>query len=385
VNRAFVIIALFFLSPDNCIAQFTPIDTKCIWITRESLYSPTSIDSALTYAADFDFDKVFIQIRGRGDAFYTSRYVVQNKKVMDGFDPLAYAVELGHELELEIHAWMNMYILWSGKSKPESPHHLLLKHPEWTEANSYGKMDWRINATKPPSPQWEGVYLSPMHPEVNPYLAGIVNEVVENYNIDGIHLDYIRYQDDFYGYNPEGRELFKSKFNIDPIDISRGIISTRFGWEQSFVDSIKNSWQQFRQNRITNLIQLVKSDLEKSGKSIALSAAVKPDLTTSVVRWSQNWRSWLEMGLLDFVIPMNYFKEIALYSQCIKQMKDTLSEDVLKKVIMGVATYNQDANSVVDKILLARLNGFNGVCLFSYDSHKNNLDWLMPVINSFQY
>ena len=49
---------------------------------------------------------------------------------------------------------------------------------------------------------------------------------------------------------------------------------------------------------------------------------------------------------------------------------------------MGVATYNQDAQSVADKILLTRLNGFKGVSVFSYDAHKNNLEWFQPVIEA---
>ena len=49
---------------------------------------------------------------------------------------------------------------------------------------------------------------------------------------------------------------------------------------------------------------------------------------------------------------------------------------------MGISTYNQDAQSVVDKILLTRLNGFRGVSIFSYDSHKNDLKWFQPVIDA---
>ena len=60
-------------------------------------------------------------------------------------------------------------------------------------------------------------------------------------------------------------------------------------------------------------------------------------------------------------------------------MKSNLNQDDLTRVIMGVSTYNQDAQSAADKILLSRLNGFKGVSIFSYDAHKNNLDWFQPV------
>ena len=48
-------------------------------------------------------------------------------------------------------------------------------------------------------------------------------------------------------------------------------------------------------------------------------------------------------------------------------------------IIMGIATYNQDAQSAADKVLMARLNGFHGVSIFSFNAHKNNLDWFLPV------
>ena len=60
-------------------------------------------------------------------------------------------------------------------------------------------------------------------------------------------------------------------------------------------------------------------------------------------------------------------------------MKSNLNADDIHLVIMGVSTYNQDAQSAADKILLSRLNGFRGVSIFSYDSHKNNLEWFQPV------
>ena len=63
-------------------------------------------------------------------------------------------------------------------------------------------------------------------------------------------------------------------------------------------------------------------------------------------------------------------------------MKINLSPEDLDKVVMGVSTYNQDAQSAADKILLARLNGFRGVSIFSWNVHKNNLDWFEPVLEA---
>ena len=381
-NRALSFIALFIFVPQLSFSQFDELQSRGLWIIRESLITSEQIDSALMYAYKSDFNKVFVQVRGRGDAFYQSSIVVKNPNIADDFDPLHYAVQLGHSLGLEVHAWMNSYILWSGKKPPNNDKHIYLRHPEWTEANHHSKMDWRIDLSTPQSPQWEGIYLAPTHPEVNPYLRTVYAEVINNYDVDGIHLDYIRYQDDFYGYNPEGRDDFDEIYGIDPLDIARGIISTRFGWEESFVDSMHNAWNQFRADKISELVSWIKSDIDSSGKEILLSAAVKPNISKAQTRWYQDWQFWIKTNLVDFVIPMNYYKEIKYFNQDIQLMKTVLSSFELDKVVMGVATDNQDAQSAADKVLLTRLNGFNGVCVFSYDSHKNNLDWFIPVLDA---
>jgi uncharacterized lipoprotein YddW (UPF0748 family) len=282
-------------------------------------------------------------------------------------------------LGIEVHAWMNSYILWSSKQPPSDPRHLYHTHKEWTEANIHGKMDSQIKLSAPQSPQWEGIYLSPTHPDVNSYLLSVNSEIIENYKIDGIHLDYIRFQDEVYGYNREGMAAFENIYNINPRDIVRGIISTRFGWSKEFVDSMYVAWDQFRLDAVTELVNNIYEKIQKSSQNISLSAAVKPNLVEARFRWYQDWGRWVQEGMIDFVVPMNYFKEIRDYNNSVQIMKANLEPEDLKLVIMGVSTYNQDAQSAADKILLARLNGFNGVSIFSYDSHKNNLEWFQPV------
>ena len=120
-----------------------------------------------------------------------------------------------------------------------------------------------------------------------------------------------------------------------------------------------------------------------SNKEIQLSAAVKPNLVIARERWFQNWQYWLENDIVDFVVPMNYFPEIKDFNMSVQIMKNNLSRNELNRVYMGISTYNQDAQSAADKVLMSRLNGFNAVSIFSYDSHKHNLDWFQPVIDSF--
>jgi len=379
MNRAIKYSALFFFLLQFSFAQLSELDTRCLWIVRESMYNEKMINSALVYAYQSGYNIVFIQVRGRGYAFYNSEIVPKHPQIVTEFDPLDYAVTLGHALGIEVHAWMNSYILWSSKTPPENPEHLYHTQKGWTEANIHGKMDSQIKLSEPQSPQWEGVYLSPTHPEVNPYLLSVYSEIINSYNIDGIHLDYIRFQDEVYGYNKSGMAVFENIYDINPRDIVRGIISPRFGWSQEFVDSMYVAWDKFRRDAVTELVRNIYHEVHKPGHNIKLSAAVKPNIIDAKYRWYQEWDKWVQKGIIDFVVPMNYFKEIRDFNNSVQIMKSNLAQDELEMVVIGVSTYNQDAQSAADKILLARLNGFKGVSIFSWDSHKNNLDWFQPI------
>ena len=382
IDRAYRIIALFFLLAHFAFSQLSDLETRCLWVVRESMYNEKMINDAMVYAYQAGYNIVFVQIRGRGYSFYNSNIVPKQPQISPDFDPLKYAVTLGHALGIEVHAWMNSFILWSSKSTPIDSEHLYYIHKDWTEVNLHGKTDAQIKLSELQSPQWEGIYLAPTHPEVNLYLSSVFSEVFEKYDINGIHLDYIRFQDEIYGYNKKGMQVFDEIYNVNLRDIVRGIISTRFGWSQEFVDSMYVAWDQYRRDKVTDLVRITHEKIKDSGKNIILSVAAKPNLIDAKNRWFQEWDKWIKEGIIDYVVPMNYFKEIRDFNKSVQIIKSTLSSNDLSKVIMGVSTYNQDAQSAADKILLARLNGFQGISVFSWDSHKNNVDWFKPIIEA---
>ena len=54
----------------------------------------------------------------------------------------------------------------------------------------------------------EGFYLSPTHPEVDAHLQHVITELIQNYKLDGIHFDYIRYHASGWGLNPVGLKMY---------------------------------------------------------------------------------------------------------------------------------------------------------------------------------
>ena len=139
-------------------------------------------DKILKNCADMGMTAVILQVRPSADALYPSSYYPWSKYLTgtqgtapkNGFDPLAYWVEEAHKLGLELHAWINPFrITKGGQSEFDA---LTADHPAKVHP------DWVV--------QYENnFYFNPGLPEVREYIIQGAEELVRNYDIDGIHLD----------------------------------------------------------------------------------------------------------------------------------------------------------------------------------------------------
>jgi uncharacterized lipoprotein YddW (UPF0748 family) len=151
----------------------------------------TYIADVINHAADANFNIVFFQVRGNGDAYYTpglepwGNLLTGNLGEDPGWDPLEFALELAHRRGLELHAWFNTFPAWRGREPPPetTPPSPYLMHPEWIVSDSSG-------IPMPLSDHY--ISFSPGIPAVHQYISEVVLDVVRRYDIDGVHFDYIR-------------------------------------------------------------------------------------------------------------------------------------------------------------------------------------------------
>ena len=379
-------IALFFILQNIVFSEILKnVNDKYIWVKREYITDSLSIDSVLSFAHKNKINKIFFQIRGRGDALYESQLVPKYERLDSLFDPLHYVLEKTKNTEIEIHAWFNAYILWSKSSPPINLEHFYYTCPECLATDINGKNDKDINLNQNHSNNWEGVFLSPIHKKVNNHLLFVIDELLKTYDVDGLHLDYVRFHDIFYGYNAIGIDTFINKYNFNPRDLDRGIISTRFGFLESKVDSLQNLWDNYKLDSITNLIKSTKDLIESNSIDIDLSVAVKPNIIDSKYRWSQDWLYWLNKNLIDYAVIMNYEADINKFNLHNKLIKNRLNNNDIKKIVVGISTFNQNALNASDKIILSRLNGFENFSIFNYDLEKDSTNWYDPILNTLNF
>jgi len=344
---------------------------KGLWVTREYLESKSKIAEFVDTAKRIGFNTLFVQVRGRGDAYYTSSFVPKAEALAHdpSFDPLEYVVRMAHIYELKVHAWFNVFYLWSSKSSPKSDRHLMNNHPEWMcrDDNGVSMLDFKQNQLRKKA--IEGIYLSPENPEVHAHILKVLKEVAANYNIDGIHLDYVRYPERDFGFGKTLIAEYTNKYFIDPVQLLKNpkFILSRNG-EEKYKELFKG-WNDLKAAMITNLISKVRIGIEEVNNDISLSSAVKADLDDAKRRYAQFWDDWVINGDVDFVVPMNYVKGIKDFDRNNKKIFQNVPGE---KVIMGIAIYNSDFKNLKKKLQSVFSSRVKGFSIFSYDTLKKN-------------
>jgi uncharacterized lipoprotein YddW (UPF0748 family) len=194
------------------------------------------------------------------------------------WDPLKVAVEEAHRFGLELHAWFCVF-----RDKK-----LAKERPDLAMVNCTGYV----------STEW----VCPKKPEVHKYLKSLIEEVASKYNVDGIHLDYIRFPNRTYCYCEDCRRNWLEEHPEKP-------------WPPDPADP---TFIGFRQKLITGFIEDVRNMLKGINPKIKLSAAVLPVPKDAIYNRMQNYPEWAERGIIDFITPMAYTSNAQEFEEWIK-------------------------------------------------------------------
>jgi uncharacterized lipoprotein YddW (UPF0748 family) len=356
VKRAAAFLLTSALLASAAFGDEPAVEGRGLWIPAWELTSPADVRSAIIQAAEFRFNAVFVQVRYRGDALYiphryTSYYAnpeprsIYLKGQPADFDPLALAVEEGHAWGLSVHAWVTCFEVTGGFT-PKDENHVVNRHPEWVSCDRWGN---RMNVG-------HRAWLDPGIPEVRDYTASVLLDIVSNYEVDGLHLDYVRY---------EGPDM-----GFAPVAVSEYWVRT--GLE---ADQRDEEWRAWRRDNVTDFVDRVQREAREINPDIVISAAVFPDRAGDAYDGiCQDWGRWLEEGLIDLALPMAY----SLNAEKIgRQTADAVAHEGAGRIYTGIALRNYDNGSkpldpavVRSHIDAVRAAGADGVTIFSYTDLK---------------
>ena len=372
--NCFLIFFLFFIH--NSIASKSKT-MRGMWVVRHDLITPERIDSLLHISSKNEFTDLFVQIRGRGDAYYNSDYEPRAENLPEDFDPLGYLLQESANFDFRVHAWINVFYLWSNDELPKSNKHLVHLQPDWiVYPANYSSMDVPLKKRIGDS---EGLYHSPLLPEVQNHIKNVISDILSKYDVDGLHLDYIRYPGSDFDFHPRVRALFRKRYILDPLEFknNKDLFVEKFGvvgYELYY-----NRWTRFLKNGLSDFVKSISKHVKQNYPELILSAAVKADLSEAHYRFYQEWDRWLKEGWVNIAIPMNYSVDNMDFLSRIRIM---FNSGMMDKLWIGISLYNQPAKSAIEKIKKVEELSLSGYVLFSYSQFKKDFQLRELYLNN---
>jgi uncharacterized lipoprotein YddW (UPF0748 family) len=334
--------------------------TRALWVTRWDYRTQDDVERIVEEAHAAGFNELLFQVRGNATCFFRSSHEPWAEQFGfedPGFDPLAVALAAAHQRGMALHAWVNVVPAWWGSEPPGSPAHVLNQHPEWLWYDAEG--------ARQPLEERFYVSLNPCLPEVRDYLAAVFEELLERYAVDGLHLDYIRFPNELteragtdYPRDARTLALFRDSSGGTP-------------------EEAPEAWDAWRTAQLTQLVRELR-DVQRRVRPAALLSAAVGSEPAAAARHFQDWPSWIEEGLVDALLPMNYAGEGPRFAErCAawEARRDSV------RVVMGV-----HAESAPPELVRERLGDvsarFGGYAIFGYlslwDSANDVIDVQTP-------
>jgi uncharacterized lipoprotein YddW (UPF0748 family) len=164
-------LAVLFLFVGSSLGARRP-ELRGIWVHGTQIKTPAEADALIAKMDRANFNAAFVLVwYWGGQAYFRSTLCPMGDGVQPGYDPLGYMVEHCHKRGIQVHAWFV-----NGAYGSPEVRHVLDKHPDWAVQDDTGTLWYDFSK-----------------PEVRRFESDLMIECLRKYDVDGIHLDYIRY------------------------------------------------------------------------------------------------------------------------------------------------------------------------------------------------
>lgn len=281
-------------------------EMRAVWVdsSNPGFLNHEQVDELVNNVVRANGNTIIAQMRRHGDSWYNNslepRAAQRALAPAHEFDPLAYLISRAHQHGIRVHAWLVVSVVCR-RSDPlyGHPQHICTSHGPETS----GTQRWTTTTYN--HTQVGDIDFG--HPGAIIHFENVVQHLVRNYpEVDGVHLDFIRYGDVTYGYNQVSLDRFRRYHNL-PLD-----------YRPAPRDPL---WSQWRRDRVSEMMRRVYIRTKAIDPQIEVSLAAitwggvgtyGPDDWPNSAAYSrvfQDWRAWLQEGIVDFAVPMMYFEE----------------------------------------------------------------------------
>ena len=369
MSIAFVLVcALCFSTPASAIPF--PLG---LWVEVEgpnrTLDSLDRLEAMLQAAKEMGVEHLFIQVYRGNRAWYPSKLAddgpFQAILRRDGQDPLAFVLRKAHERGMKVHAWVNLFNL--ARNREALVIRRLGRDAILTDTLGRSLLDYQdLQPGDGLALDTPGYWLDPANPTVQAYLIEVMIELVSHYpHLDGLHFDYIRYP--YAVPLPPDSTSPRLDFGYGETSLKRfeqetGLLRPKDG-QNSASDE---AWKTWRQRQLTAFLGQLRAQVKQRNPHLVLSAALLPSPARAVAAL-QDWGGWLEEGLLDLGVIMNYTKDADLARTLTRQ---ALAARGKGRLFVGIGVYAllDQPDLLFEQITSAVSEGADGIVLFSHDN-----------------
>jgi uncharacterized lipoprotein YddW (UPF0748 family) len=299
---------------------------KALWVVRDRITSPRAVDDLLADASVRGIFDLVVQVRGRGDAYYASDLEPRATALAGtAFDPLDHLIRFGAAVGVRIHAWANVFFVWSDPSGalPSADTHVATAHADWLLRPGGAR-----HLDPAGGSDWEGIYVDPTNPAAREHTLAVFEDIVRRYPVEGFHYDYVRYPQITYASAPADHE------------------------------------------QVTALVREGAARLRRARPGIVISAAVFPDPAVARDRVLQRWPEWAAAGLVDVLCPMAYRRDTREVERLLGAARAAAPGT---EMWGGLMAYPGEPARLGEQIRAAARAGCEGVILFAYDAGQAEL------------
>ncbi|MEN6641776.1 MAG: family 10 glycosylhydrolase [Armatimonadia bacterium] len=292
-------------------------------------------DEAMRRLKEANFHAVIPNLWSGGLADYDSKLLPHSATFNQRGDQIAQCVAAGKKYGIQVHAWKINLKLAAAPAEFEAR----MRAEGRLLVNGKGEMERELCPSNPLNLQLE---------------IDTMLEVVSNYDVDGIHFDYIRYPHDDGCYCSGCRQQFEER-------LGRRVAN----WPQDCRGPLKEEWMQFRCDNITRLVRTVSERARKLKPGLKISAAVFWNYPQTKYTVGQDWVLWCKQHYLDFVCPMSYTDNDAWFAAQVSNHVNAAASAI--PVYSGIGAWQIPDDQTVGQIEIARGLGADGFVLWVED------------------
>lgn len=282
------------------------VEMRAVWM-RPKETTRNEVKETLETLKDSGVNAIYLETSYGDHTIYksSSPYVNLNPN-FKGQDMLQMYIEEAHVLGIEIHAWYKVFAIEPSVTRSV---------PEWAMETRSGEKIEPITGFS---------WISPANEEAREYVKLLVNELVENYDVDGFQLDYIRYPDADMGYEKESVEPFILEYGINPIDLDPK--------DPKWLD-----WAKYREELVNTMVYELIEGIRDINPDIVTSASVWPQYNRGAIEKMQNPQDWVDKNYIDILFPMSYNIDITDTINDLNNSVDLVKDNAY--LVFGVGSY----------------------------------------------